>query len=446
MNTTLHKELKLIDENTKKLYDLSYDATNMCVQCGYCLPVCPTYESMGKETAAPRGRVNLIKQASLGKIDILENLSWSIDLCLGCRACEVACPVGVPYGHILDSAKQVIAQAQEAKNKATLSGTVKKTLLKHVFPHPKRLRAIGNIVWLYQKTGVFKLVRKTKIIDKISKPLAQLEKVLPMLESPGKRLAPGTIIPAKGERKGRIAFFTGCVTDATLYRTNRLSLELLTLVGLEVIIPEKQKCCGALHVHQGMNDQAKALAKDNIEAFEQSGAEYYINNAGGCGALLSEYDHLLKGEDEWLERAKDFVQKSKDISQILVKYGPLPFKKEWKGTITYQDSCHLRNVQGVFKEPRELLKSVPGANYVEMEGSDKCCASGGIYDILHFNESMKILDKKMDKVKAAKAATVITANPGCLLQIRSGIERHGANMEIESLHIIDMLAVACGLE
>lgn len=200
MNTTLHKSLNLIDEKTKKLYDLSYDATNMCVQCGYCLPVCPTYDTMGKETAAPRGRVNLVKQAALGKIDILEHLAGPIDLCLGCRACEVACPVGVPYGQILDSAKQVIAQAQEEKSKGFLASTVKSMLLKHVFPHPKRLRAIGNMVWLYQKTGVFKVVRKTKIIDKISKPLAQLERALPILESPAKRFEPGNITPANGKK------------------------------------------------------------------------------------------------------------------------------------------------------------------------------------------------------------------------------------------------------
>ena len=446
MSLPLEQKLKINGDNTEHLYKLSFEETNKCVQCGYCLAVCPTYETIGKETASPRGRINLVKLASLGKIDILEHMAEPIDLCIGCRACEVACPVGVHYGHILDSAKQVVTEVAKEKQKTIFSNFIKKTILNHIFPHPKRLRRLGDMVWLYHKSGAYKIIRKTKIIGKISKPLAQLELGLPLLESPSKRYEPGSVIPAKGEIKGRIAFFTGCVTDAVISRTNRLSIELLTLIGLEVIIPEKQKCCGALHVHQGENNQAKSLAKDNIDAFEKSGAEYYLNNAGGCGAMLSEYDHLLRDEKDWKTRAKDFVKKSKDISEILVKYGPLPFKKEWQGTITYQDSCHLRNVQGIYKEPRILLQSIPNVNYIEMEGSDKCCASGGIYNILHFSESNKILDKKMENVKETKAATVVTANPGCLLQIRSGVERHGAANEIEALHLVDVLAKACGLE
>jgi len=447
MSLPAEETLPFADEHTKKLFDLTYEATNQCVQCGYCLAVCPTYDTIGKETASPRGRINLVKLASLGKIDVLEHLLAPIDLCVGCRACEVACPVGVPYGHILDSAKEVIAKAEDQQSKKTFSNIIKKVMLDHVFPYPKRLRRLGNVVWVYQKSGVYKAIRKTKILDKVAKPLAQLEKALPMIDPPSKRYEPGSIIPAKGEKKGQVAFFLGCVSDAVLHRTNRLSIDLLASIGLEVVIPAKQNCCGALHSHQGKMDQARALARKNIEAFEETGAEFYVNNAGGCGAMLSEYDHLLREDDQWAERAKRFVEKSKDISQILIQYGPLPYKKPWKGgIITYQDSCHLRNVQGVYKEPRLLLQSVPGATYVEMEGSDQCCASGGIYNILHFNESTKILNQKMDHVTKTKATTVVTANPGCLLQIRFGVEKHGASKEIETVHLVDVLAKVCGIE
>lgn len=432
---------------SRRLYDLTYEETNKCVQCGYCLPVCPTYQTLGKETFSPRGRINLVKLASQGKIDILQHLAGPIDLCIGCRACEVACPVGVPYGHILDSAKEMITKSHEENKKGpSLSGIAKKVILNQLFPHPNRMRRLGNMIWIYQKSGVYKAVRKTKILERVSKPLAQLEKALPLLESPSKRFDPGSIIPAKGNKKGRIAFFLGCVGDAVLHRTNRLSIELLSLAGLEIIIPEKQNCCGALHSHQGLMDQAKALARKNIEAFEQSGAEFYVNNAGGCGAMLKEYDKLLKDDPDWAERARQFSKKSRDISEILVHYSPLPFKKDWNGIITYQDSCHLRNVQGVYKEPRQLLRSIPGATYIEMEGSHQCCASGGIYNILHFNESMKILNQKMVHVNETKATTVITANPGCLLQIRSGIEKNGADRDIETLHLVDLLAKVCGIE
>jgi len=432
----------------KELYDLTFDITNKCVQCGYCLPVCPTYESMGNETQSPRGRINLVKLASIGKIDITEHLSTPIDLCVGCRACEAACPVGVPYGEILDHAKWIIAKEQDEASKENeeknFDSPLKKAVINKVLMHPKRLRGLGNITWLYQKSGVYKLVRKTKVLERLSKPIAELERALPLLESPSNRLKPG-VYQAKGIKKARVAFFTGCVTDATMYRTNRLSVELLTLLGLEVVIPHEQKCCGAIHAHQGMKDGAILLAKENIKAFEQTDADYYVNNAGGCGAMLREYDKLLKEEAEWNVKAADFASKTRDISELLLTFDPLPFKKEWNGVITYQDSCHLRNVQNIYKEPRELLKSIPGATFIELE-DNKCCGSGGIYNIIHFKESMEILDLKMDKVKRANVAYVATANPGCLLQVNIGINRHGLNDSMKTAHLVDILAEACGIE
>lgn len=430
----------------QKLFDLTYNATNQCIQCGYCLPACPTYKSMGKESASPRGRINLVKMAAEGKIDISKHLAEPIDLCLGCRACEVACPVNVPYGQILEASKDVIAQNQAQNQKSTFKDKIKKIVMKNIFPKPMRLRALGNIVWIYQITRLDKIIRKTRIINLISEPMAQFEKVLPSLEAPYKRNKWGSTIPAKGRKKTTVAFFAGCVMDAMMYRTNRMTIELLSLVGCEVVIPEKQNCCGALHAHQGMLDQAKSMAKANIEAFELSGAEYYINNAGGCGAILSEYDHLLADDQKWYHRAKSFVLKSRDISEILVQYGPLPYKKDWKGRITYQDSCHLRNVQGVSEAPRQLLRSIPGASFIEMEDSDSCCASGGIYNILHFKESMYILDDKMNKVKDTQATTIVTGNPGCLLQMRLGVEREGQSQWMQALHLVDVLGEACGLD
>ncbi|PFP29209.1 glycolate oxidase [Bacillus sp. AFS073361] len=432
--------LSLVPKKGSRLYELAYEATNQCIQCGYCLPACPTYESMGKESASPRGRINLVKMAAEGKIDISKHLAEPIDLCLGCRACETACPVSVPYGHILESAKEVIADEQTNQN-----DKLKKLILKQVFPYPKRMRMLGNLTWVYQKSGLRTIVKKTKLLHKISEPMGQFESVLPEIESPVKRAKLGTIIPAKGVTKARVAFFTGCISDALLNRTNRLTIELLTLVGCEVIIPKSQNCCGALHAHQGMTENARELAKQNIAAFEETKADYYINNAGGCGALLKEYDHLLEKEEEWAERAKNFSHASKDISEVLVEFGPLPFQKEWDGVITYQDSCHLRNVQGVHREPRKLLQSIPGARFVELPGSDSCCASGGIYNLLHFEESMKILDRKMEHVEKTNATTVVTTNPGCLLQMRVGIERQGCSNQVQGVHLVDVLADACGI-
>ncbi|WP_081707743.1 (Fe-S)-binding protein [Bacillus massiliigorillae] len=433
------------NESIQKLLNETYEWTNQCVQCGYCLPACPTYASMGKESASPRGRINLVKMATEGKIDVVEHLANPIDLCLGCRACEVACPVGVPYGHMLEVAKEAIAEAQTNEKRAD-TNLLKKTALNHLFPYPKRMRAIGNMVWMYQKTGLNKLVQKTKVMQKISEPLAQMEKILPAVESPKRRTPRGSVFPAKGVKKARVALFVGCIMDAVMTKTNRLTIELLTSVGCEVVIPEAQNCCGALHAHQGETNQARELAKANIRAFQASEADYYVNNAGGCGAALSEYNHLLKQDEEWNKRAQQFTEKSKDISQLLYQYGPLPFQTNWNGVVVYQDSCHLRNVQKVSKEPRLLLQSIPGATYVELEGADSCCASGGIYNLLHFDESMKILDQKMEQVSKTKATTVVTANPGCHLQMSLGIERQGSSEQIRSLHLVDVLAEACGIK
>lgn len=440
------KEMSLLNMHAQKLRDLSYDAANQCVQCGYCLPACPTYESMGKESQSPRGRINLVKMAAEGKIDIQKDLADPIDLCLGCRACETACPVNVPYGKIYEAAKEVIVD-QQKEQKPTKQTKVRNLTLNTLFPYKNRLRFAGNLTWFYQTTGMSKMVRKTKLINKvISEPMGQFEKIMPKLESPLKRYKFGERYLPNGKKQATVAFFPGCIMDAMMSKINRLTIELLQSVGCEVIIPKEQTCCGALHAHQGLMEEARNLAKANIEAFEATNADYYINNAGGCGAMLREYDHLFEADPIWKGRANAFVEKSKDITEILVELGPLPYVKEWNGSITYQDSCHLRNVQGVMKEPRQLLQSIPGVTYIELEGSDQCCASGGIYNLLHFDESMEILDYKMIKVKDTKAKKIATTNPGCLLQMRLGVERSGLGGKVEAVHLVEILAEACGIQ
>lgn len=432
--------------HSHKLYDLAYRATNQCIQCGYCLPSCPTYMSMGKESASPRGRINLVKMAAEGKIDLSQDLSEPIDLCLGCRACETACPVNVPYGHILESAKDTIKEYEEDTKQSTKAEGLKGILLRQVFTRPGLMRAGGNATWLYQRSGLSNLVGKTNLLSKISEPIGEIEKILPSVEGPGKRVKRGKVLEPYKKKKATVAFFTGCVSEAVLNRTNRLTIELLRHIGCEVHISNKQNCCGALHAHQGYSSISKDLAKENIKAFEETEADYIINNAGGCGAILREYDHLLKDDPDWKKRASRFSAASKDVSAIFVELGPLPFKKEWKGRITYQPSCHLTNVQKVASAPEELLASIPGAEYIEMEKSNECCASGGIYNLIHYEESMKILDKKMGYAKETTATTIASSNPGCLLQMRLGIKRAGLEGKVQGVHLVDILAESCGIE
>lgn len=425
-----------MNKNLQEL--LNHDETMNCIQCGYCLPACPTYKSMGKESASPRGRINLVKMAAEGKIDIQEQLAGPIDLCLGCRACETACPVGVDYGSILDSAKVAIYQSQKDTPKEP---KLKHWILEYLFTNQQRLNTLGNLTYLYQKLGLQHVMRSVPFIQNRLGSLGKFEVTLPDLESPIKRPKLGKIFPAKGITKYKVAFFTGCVMNAFMYKINRLTIEILNQVGCEVTIPENQTCCGALHVHSGDREAAQNLAVKNIIAFEEGQYDWMINNAGGCGAALKEYSHLF--EDElWKERAKRFEEKNVDISVLLAQIKNIPFVKEIPTRATYQDSCHLTHVQKVTKEPRQILHSIPGTEFVELPDHEKCCGSGGIYNLVNFHESMKILDQKMENVYTTKATTLVTTNPGCLLQMKQGIIRAGKQDEIRVIHLVELVAEA----
>lgn len=425
---------------------LPYDETFQCVQCGYCLPACPTYQVLDKESASPRGRIALVKAAAEGKIDVLEHLAGPIDLCLGCRACEVACPSGVKYGTILEGSRQAIQSSMEsAGEQKAFVRRVRRFVFKSLFPFPNRLKAVSGLIWLYQKSGLQQIAHILGLSKRLPYHLGEFEKALPEVSSPFSFVRRNTFVSAKRERKAKAAFFAGCVMDSLFFETNQKSIDLLSLVGCDVVLPQTQTCCGALHAHAGELEQAKELAKRNIEAFERTGADWYINNAGGCGAMLAEYDHLLADEPAWAERAKEFVKKSRDISVVLNELGPLPFQKEIPKRITYQDSCHLRNVQKVVSPPRQLLRSIPGAEVVELPGADGCCGSAGIYSLVQYETSMKILDLKMEAVRETNASLLVTSNPGCLLQMRMGIQRAKLEEQMKAVHLVDLLHEACGV-
>lgn len=414
------------------------------MQCGYCLPVCPTYSSMKKETHSPRGRINLIKMVGEGRITDLTVLEDPINLCLGCRACEVACPTGVEYGSILEAAKMAL---EKRKTYSVPIKIIRKAMLKKVFPSKHSMNLIANSYWLFEKTGLKKVMRKTHAMKMLPYHLGEFESTMPNAVSPKKRSEFGSFVKAKGERKYTVAFFTGCVMDAMFQKVNHLSIKLLTEAGCDVYISEKQTCCGALHAHSCEMDDAKELAKKNIAAFEEVNADYIINNAGGCGAMLNEYGHLLKDDPDWKGRAALFSSKSKDISQILVACGGVKsMKPRPNERITYQRSCHMTNVQKVTKEPLQLLKSIPGIELVEMKNANMCCGSAGIYNMVNYDESLEILDEKMKTVKETKATVIITTNPGCLIQMKLGVEREKLSSSIKAIHLIEYLADAAGIK
>lgn len=428
-----------------RIKQLPYDETIQCVQCGYCLPACPTYLTMKRETHSPRGRINLVKMAAEGHLS-LDELEEPLDLCLGCRACETACPSGVPYGKILEGAREVLAE-NKAKNVSRPIAWVQDTLIQKVFPDSKRLQTAADMIWMYQSSGLQKLAHKSKLTRVLPENLRVFEEVLPKVTSPMERRQRPRLFKPKlpgTSPKWKIAFFTGCVMDAIFERINRLSMELLGLAGCEVHVIAEQTCCGALHAHTGRMDDSIELAKRNIEAFERLDVDFIVNNAGGCGAMLVEYDQLFHGDPEWEARAKAFVAKTRDISQILAQC-ELPFMQPINEVVTYQRSCHMTNVQKVVKEPLDLIKKIPGVTFKEMANPNMCCGSAGIYNVVNYGESMEILDVKMDAVKATGGTTIVTTNPGCLLQMKLGVQREGLTGQVRAVHLVELLAESAGL-
>lgn len=413
-----------------------------CMRCGFCLPTCPTYiESGFKESHSPRGRIALMKAVVDGLIEPDEDFEKSLNQCLGCRACEPVCPSGVNYGHLLEEARDIINQ----NKKHTLPvRTVRKVVFEGLFPHQNRMRTAMGLLGFYQRSGLQKVARSTGVMKLFPDSLATMEKVLPKVPTMKQMKNRPDFLPAEAPKTSRVAFFTGCLMDTMFLETNNATMKLLQLAGCEIVIPKGQNCCGALHGHSGEKDGSKELAKKNIQAFEDLNVDYIITNAGGCGAFLVDYDHLLKDDPVWKDRAIAFKNKIKDIAQILFEVDfhkkvslQLPYQ-----IVTYQDSCHLRNVMKTAAAPRALLEAIHGADFKEMKDADRCCGSAGIYNIVESEMSMQILDYKMEQTKATHATTVVTANPGCLLQMKLGIEREGLGDKMRAVHIVDLLMEA----
>ncbi|MBJ8027895.1 (Fe-S)-binding protein [Bacillus cereus group sp. N21] len=421
---------------------LNEDELLNCMRCGFCLPTCPTYIQSGyKESHSPRGRIALMKGVVDGLIEPDEDIENTLNVCLGCRACEPVCPSGVNYGHLLEEARDIMNQNKKFSMPVK---AVRKIVFEGLFPHQNRMRTLTGLIGFYQRSGLQTLTHKTGIMKLFPETLATMDLILPKVPKMKEMKNRPEFLPAETTKKKRVAFFTGCLMDTMFLETNNATMKLLQLAGCDVVIPKEQSCCGALHGHAGEKSGAKELAKRNIQAFEDLKIDYIITNAGGCGAYLVDYDYLLKDDPKWAERAKQFVTKIKDITAILVE---LDFHKRTDlrlppQIITYQDSCHLRNVMRTSSQPRMLLQAIQGVTYREMKEADRCCGSAGIYNIVHSELSMEFLDYKMERVHETDATTIVTANPGCLLQMKLGIEREKLSHKMRGIHIVDLLLEA----
>jgi len=402
---------------------------DQCIHCGLCLPACPTYEVFHTEMDGPRGRIALMRAASEGQI-ALDDLSVQqhLDRCLGCRACETACPSGVQYGVLLEEARAAVA-AQRTPGRLERLGRY--VFLRSLMPHRGRLRGLARVLRLYQAAGLHRVAARMRLPD----ALRRMEALLPPLQ-PGfpryRRLA-----AALGEKRGTVAFLHGCVQDAFLGRVNDATVRVLQRNGYEVVVPRRQTCCGAAALHVGEEALARTLARRNIDAFEAGRYDAVLNNAGGCGAMLQSYGHLLRDNPGYAEKAKRFVAQVQDVGAFLATHLHVPPEGRIDARVTYADSCHLRHGQGVVEAPRALLRRIPGITLIELQHPDRCCGSAGVYNIAQPEIADTILNAKMADIRTTGARYVVTTNTGCHLQLIQGVQRAGLNAEV--VHLVELL-------
>lgn len=413
------------------------DKYSVCVHCGFCLEVCPTYQELGNENESPRGRVYLIKQAAEGLLPLDSSVIDPVFNCLDCRACETVCPSGVQVGALIEEAR---GQVHYAGQDSRLKRAVENLFLRGIFPHPKRLRRMGKLMRVYQRSGMRTLVHRTKVLSVLPQHLRAMEAVLPNIPAESALASLPERIPAEGpQTKATAALFTGCIMDVMFSDINRATARVSTRNGLEVVVPKEQICCGALQVHAGDRDMARDMARHNIDVFLDSGSDYIIINAAGCGAALKEYPELFRDDAVYHDKAELFSAKVRDISELLVEVGFEAPKGRVDRTITYHDACHLCHAQKVRSQPRQILQSIPGLNLVEMPDSERCCGSAGIYNITHPEMAGNLLERKMDNIPAV-ADGIAMGNPGCMLQIKVGVERRQEDLEV--LHTVELLDLA----
>jgi Fe-S oxidoreductase len=419
----LHKQEQ---PDGSKVAALDLPELYQCVHCGLCLNQCPTYRALHLEPESPRGRIHLVRAAAEGRIELNQRFQDHLYLCLLCRACETACPSGVQYGRIAETAREIIGPPGSSLARAVLN-----FVFTQLLPYPERLRLIATLLRLYQRSGLQRAIRSL-----LPERLRRMESMLPPISQ--RFFAPeANILPAIGPRRARVAMLNGCVMPLMFSEVNDATVRVLRRNGCDVIFPSKQICCGALNVHNGESAAAKKMARHNIDCFLDADVDAVIVNAAGCGAVMKEYDYLLRDDPRYGEKAKRFGSIVKDAGQFLGDLGLAGKLGPLKMTVTYQDPCHLAHGQRVRSQPRNLLKAIPGLQLKEMEGADRCCGSAGIYNITHPGMSQHLLKEKMQSVGATQADAVVAPNPGCMLQLRYGSQQYGPAVKV--YHLMDLL-------
>ena len=411
----------------------SQDLIARCVHCGLCLSTCPTFAVLGVEMDSPRGRIRLMKNVWEGRLGAdAAAFDDHMNTCLDCRACETACPSGVEFGKLMEGARsQIVATRPRSPAERLIRALAFDVLL----PNRFALGAFARFSFLAKRLGAGAVLRLVAPIVHVAGRLADLLEVIPDQAPSGEQL-PATIA-AQGARRAHAALFSGCVQRAVFGATNAATARVLARNGVEVTVIPDQTCCGALHAHAGERDRARVLAKRNIVAFERAGADVVVVNAAGCGSALKEYGWLLKDDPAWSDRAARFAAKVRDSTEYLAEIGLREAPGPVRAKATYDDPCHLIHGQKIRDQPRALLAAIPELTVVPLAEADWCCGSAGTYNVTRPELSRKLLDRKVDNIKRSGAELVVTANPGCLMQIQSGLRRDAPGVRV--VHLIDLL-------
>jgi glycolate dehydrogenase iron-sulfur subunit len=430
------------------------DLIDQCVHCGFCLPVCPTYQLWHQEMDSPRGRIYQMKMAAEGGVQRMDATFVShFDRCLGCMACMPACPSGVQYGKLIEATRAQI----ERNYRRPLLDRVFRKLIFALFPHPRRLRRVLPLLWLYQRSGLRWLLHKSGLLRLAGKRLQALESLLPEL---GWRdlfapVGPSQVSAANDAARNvqrelghpskprmRVGVLLGCVQRVFFGDVNAATVRVLAALGCEIVVPSEQGCCGALMAHTGGEAQAEEAASHLIDCFERAGVDAIAINAAGCGSHMKEYGHLLRDDPVYAERARRFAAKCRDVSELVAELGLPAALEPVRMKVAYHDACHLQHAQGVHSQPRQLLGAISGLEVIELPEAGTCCGSAGVYNLIEPEPARQLADRKAQHILRSGAQAVVSANPGCLLQIDSALRRAGHPLPM--LHLVEVLDTALG--
>jgi glycolate dehydrogenase iron-sulfur subunit len=400
-----------------------------CVHCGFCLPTCPTYVLWGEEMDSPRGRIYLMNKG-LTEEPMDDTMVRHWDLCLGCMACVTACPSGVQYDKLIEATRGQIERRYErrADDKAF------REMIFQLFPYRSRLRLAAGPLRLYQRLGIGERLRRAGVMDRLPARMRAMEALMPKL---GREETIPELTGPVGERRKRVGVLLGCVQQVFFSQVNAATVRVLSAEGCEVVAPKSQGCCGALSTHAGREEESLDFARRTIDTFEGENLDDVIVNAAGCGSTMKEYGHLLRDDPEYAERAEAFSEKVKDVSEFLAELGPVAERHPLPVSVAYHDACHLGHAQGIRRQPREVLKGIPGVEIKEIMEAEICCGSAGIYNMVEPEPAAELGERKAKNVLSTGARMLVTSNPGCILQISASLKKMGR--DIPTAHPMEVL-------